>query len=183
MSEKYVCISVQSTAQLKYWNNPGGWDAVVFELMKMGYQVYAIDKDASFGSPERQNRIPYNAQDRTGMSVADTIALLRGASLFMGTSSGLSWLAWAAGVPTVLISGMTPPYFEFTTNSARVHNPRVCNGCFCDQSVTFDRGDWMFCPRHKGTPREFECTKTISAETVMNAVRTMLKNNNPAASN
>ena len=34
--KKYVCIAMQSTAQMKYWNNSKGWDKVVRFLKKRG---------------------------------------------------------------------------------------------------------------------------------------------------
>lgn len=172
--KKYVCISIQSTSQLKYWNYPRGWESVTAALTELGYDVFAIDKHASFGSPTHQNRIPAGAKDRTGMELKHVIALLKDASLFIGTSSGLSWLAWSVGTPSVLISGMTDPFFEFKSNSARVHNAGVCHGCFNDVNIMFDRGDWMFCPRHKDTPQQFECTKSITPKMVMTAVNEVL---------
>ncbi len=49
----------------------------------------------------------------------------------MGLSSGLSWLAWAAGIPVVMISGFTHPTNEFAT-PYRVINYHACNGCWND---------------------------------------------------
>lgn len=31
----------------------------------------------------------------------------------------------------------------------------------------FDHDDFMWCPRHKGTDRQFECTRTITAKMVI----------------
>ena len=55
--KKYVCISVHSTAQMKYWNNSSGWQKVVRYLKKMNYDVYAIDKDEIYGTNEKWNKI------------------------------------------------------------------------------------------------------------------------------
>jgi autotransporter strand-loop-strand O-heptosyltransferase len=43
------------------------------------------------------------------------VDLLRHASFFIGLGSGLSWLAWASGIPVVLISGFSLPNSEFYT--------------------------------------------------------------------
>ncbi len=78
---------------------------------------------------------------------------------FIGLSSGLSWLAWAAGAPVVMISGFTHPINEFPT-PYRVINWHVCNSCWNDDTTDFnnqDRADFLWCPRHKDTPRMFEC--------------------------
>jgi autotransporter strand-loop-strand O-heptosyltransferase len=44
----------------------------------------------------------------------------------VGLSSGLSWLAWAAGTPVVMIAGFTHPTNEFAT-PYRVINYHACN--------------------------------------------------------
>lgn len=170
LRKRYVCISIQSTSQLKYWNYPNGWRILVEKLKAKGYDVYAIDKHASFGSPTRQNLIPDNAIDKTGMNIKDTMYILSGASFFIGTSSGLSWLSWAMGVPVILVSGMSLPMFEFQSNCVHVNNSEVCNGCLNDPTYEFDRGDWLYCPRHKDGAEQFICTKSITPQMVMDAV-------------
>ena len=53
---KYVCISVQSTAQAKYWNYPNGWDEVVkYIKTNLGYSVVCIDANSSWG----KQKIPF----------------------------------------------------------------------------------------------------------------------------
>ena len=84
--------------------------------------------------------------------------------LFVGLSSGLSWLAWAAGAPVVMISGFTHPTNEFAT-PYRVINWHTCNSCWNDDTAPFDaadRTDFLWCPRHKDTPRMFECSRLIT---------------------
>jgi len=49
-----------------------------------------------------------------------------------------------------------------------VHNFDVCNGCF--NKYVFDRGDWNWCPKHKNTNRQFECTKNITPEMVADKI-------------
>jgi len=175
-NKKYVCISIQSTAQFKYWNHPGGWESVVRYLNSMGYEVYDIDRDSIFGG-EIKNKIPKNTVNKTGLPLDKTIGVIKNAEFFIGISSGLSWLAWAVGVPVILISGITPPFFEFQSGCVRVFNPNVCNSCFCDVNVVFDKGDWMFCPHHKNTSRQFECTTTITPEIVIDSINKIIKNN------
>jgi hypothetical protein len=34
-----------------------------------------------------------------------------------------------------------------------------------------DAGDWNWCPNHKGTPRQFECTKMIGSYQVIKAIK------------
>jgi hypothetical protein len=37
----------------------------------------------------------------------------------------------------------------------------------------FDHKDFMYCPRHKDTPRQFECTRLITTEQVKAVVARM----------
>jgi hypothetical protein len=39
----------------------------------------------------------------------------------------------------------------------------------------FDRGDWYWCPVFKGTERQFECHKSITAEMVIDQIQPLLK--------
>ena len=167
IEEPYVCIAVQSSTQCKHWNNPGGWHAVVAHLKSQGYRVICIDKSRFGGAGITWNHIPHGAEDETGdRPLAERARWLRHASAFIGLSSGLSWLAWAAGTPVVMISGFTHPTNEFTT-PYRVINWHACNSCWNDVREKFDHKDFLWCPRHAGTSRQFECTRLITSEQVI----------------
>jgi autotransporter strand-loop-strand O-heptosyltransferase len=117
--------------------------------------------------------IPHGAEDETGdRPLAERVRWLRHASLFVGLASGLSWLAWAAGCPVVMISGFSHPTTEFTT-PFRVVNWHTCNSCWNDPKFSFDHKDFLWCPRHKDTPRQFECTRLITAGQVMRVIETI----------
>ncbi|AJP58491.1 autotransporter strand-loop-strand O-heptosyltransferase [Pandoraea vervacti] len=170
MPDPYVCIAVQSTAQCKYWNRPGGWDAVVTGLRERGLQVVCIDQKPRNGKHDFWQSIPEGAIDATGdLPLTERARWLMHASAFIGLSSGLSWLAWTMGTPTVLISGFTLPHNEFAT-PYRVINTDVCTGCWHDPAIRYNHDDFHFCPRHKGTQRAFECTREITPEAVLAAV-------------
>jgi autotransporter strand-loop-strand O-heptosyltransferase len=171
IAEPYVCIAVQSTTQSKYWNNPEGWNTIVAFLKGAGYRVVCIDRNASYGRGSVWNHIPPGAEDDTGdKPLAERIRTLQHAAFFVGLSSGLSWLAWAAGIPVVMISGFTHPINEFFT-PYRVINFNACNSCWNDPKLRFDHYDFLYCPRHKGTPRQFECSRLITADQVKAAIR------------
>ena len=93
---------------------------------------------------------------------------------FVGLGSGLSWLSWSIGLPTVLISGFSEEYSETTTDTYRVINKSVCHGCF--NSHRLDANDWMWCPLHKNTEKMFECTKQISSDMVIEQINKIIKN-------
>jgi autotransporter strand-loop-strand O-heptosyltransferase len=171
ITEPYVCIAVQSTTQSKYWNNPTGWRDVVKFLNDAGYRVICIDQKATHGSGLIWNHIPNGAEDQTGdKPLAERMRYLKHAEFFVGLSSGLSWLAWAAGTPVVMISGFTHPTNEFAT-PYRVINYHACNSCWNDPRVRFDHKDFLWCPRHAGTPRQFECTRLITTDQVIQTIQ------------
>ena len=171
IAEPYVCIAAQSSTQCKYWNNPTGWRDVIRFLRDHGYRVVCIDKEPVHGQGMVWNHIPYGSEDQTGArSLAERARWLKHADFFIGLSSGLAWLAWAVGTPTVLISGFTHPINEFAT-PYRVINYHACNSCWNDPKHRFDHQDFLWCPRHAGTPRQFECSRLITAEQVKQVLR------------
>jgi len=171
IEEPYVCIAVQSSTQSKLWTNPHGWHEVIDYLKGLGYRVICIDKDRVHGTGMVWNHIPHGAEDETGdRPLVERARWLRHATCFIGLSSGLSWLAWAAGTPVVLVSGFTHPTNEFST-PYRVINWHACNSCWNDVRHRFDHKDYLWCPRHAGTPKQFECTRLITGEQVIAALR------------
>ena len=171
IAERYVCIAVQSSTQSKNWTNPYGWREVVAFLKASGYRVVCIDKNPVHGTGLVWNHLPHGVDDQTGdRPLVERVRWLRHAKAFVGLSSGLSWLAWSAGVPVVLISGFTHPTNEFGT-PYRVINWHACNGCWNDVRHRFDHKDYLWCPRHAGTPRQFECTRLITATQVIGTLK------------
>jgi autotransporter strand-loop-strand O-heptosyltransferase len=171
VAERYVCIATQATTQNKYWNNPFGWREVIAFLKESGYRVFCIDLLPVTSNGLVSNQIPYGAEDLTGdRPLAERARWLHHADMFIGLSSGLAWLAWAAGVPVVMISGFTHPLNEFHT-PYRVINWHACNSCSNDVRLQLDPADYFWCPRHKGTPRQFECTRLITPTQVKTMIR------------
>lgn len=160
--KKRVGIGVHSTAQAKYWNNPTGWQEVTDFLLRKGYEVVIMSKeeDGYMG-----NNLPKGAVHLAAGSLEKLIEEMNSCEFFMGISSGLSWVAWATGIPTVLISGFTADYLEPAEGVVRIANRSVCNDCWSRRK--FDPGDWNWCPDHKGTERQFECSKLISGQMVI----------------
>ncbi|WP_133648569.1 autotransporter strand-loop-strand O-heptosyltransferase [Paraburkholderia flava] len=173
IDEPYVCIAVQSSTQCKYWNNPTGWHDVIAFLKSSGYRVICIDQKKVHGTGMSWNHIPHGAEDETGdRPLVERARWLKHAAFFVGLSSGLAWLAWATRTPVVMISGFTHPVNEFHT-PFRVINYHACNSCWNDLRLRFDHHDFMWCPRHKGTSRQFECTRLIESKQVIDAIRTI----------
>jgi autotransporter strand-loop-strand O-heptosyltransferase len=171
--EPYVCIAVQSTTQSKYWNNPTGWREIVGLLKEAGYRVICIDLKPTHGLGLIWNHIPHGAEDETGeRPLQERARWLKHSEFFVGLSSGLSWLAWAVGTPVVMVSGFTHPNNEFET-PYRVVNYHACNSCWNDVRHRFDHKDFLYCPRHKDTPRQFECTRLITTDHVKAVIRSI----------
>jgi autotransporter strand-loop-strand O-heptosyltransferase len=164
IKDKYVCIGIHATAQAKYWNNPKGWQEIVDHFTATGMKVVllSLEEDGYMG-----NRHPIGITHPEGpRTLASTVSYLKGAELFIGVGSGLSWLAWATGTPTCIISGFSFPYTEPIDESVvRVFKDTACTGCFNRRRL--DAGDWNWCPDQKGTARQFECTKLISSKEVI----------------
>ncbi|WP_284947316.1 autotransporter strand-loop-strand O-heptosyltransferase [Acidisoma cladoniae] len=178
IAEPYVCIAVQASTQCKQWNNPNGWHEVISYLKSHGYRVICIDQKAVGGQGIVWTHIPHGAEDQTGdRPLAERARWLRHATGFIGTSSGLAWLAWAAGCPVGLISGFTHPTNEFAT-PYRVINWHACNSCWNDPRLRFDHKDFLWCPRHAGTPRQFECSKLITAAHVIGVMKSVFERAN-----
>lgn len=170
IAEKYVAIATQATSQCKYWNNPYGWREIVDFLKRAGYRVVCIDQKPVNGVGIVWNHAPAGAEDMTGkLSLEDCVRWIRHAEFFVGLSSGLAWLAWAARAKVVLISGFTLPNTEFAT-PWRVINYHTCVGCWNDPTLRFDHKDFLWCPRHAGTSRQFECTALITAQHVKKTI-------------
>lgn len=165
--KKRVGIAMHSTAQTKYWNNPTGWQEVVDFLSMNGYEVVLLSKEADGYMGNFQ---PTGITKHPEGPFESLINVVKSCELFIGIGSGLSWLAWSLNVPTVLISGFSTPISEFEGEGVlRIFNDSVCNGCY--NRYRFDAGDWNWCPDHKGTERQFECTKSITGSMVIEKLR------------
>lgn len=165
--KKRVGIGFHSTAQTKYWNNSNGWQEVVDYLNLQGYEVMILSKE---GDGYMGNFYPNDVVKLPEGSMENLIDVMLSCEFFIGIGSGLSWLAWSLNVPIVLISGFSDPISEFEgDNVIRIFNNSVCNGCF--NRHKFDPGDWNWCPDYKGTERQFECTKSITGEMIINTLK------------
>ena len=194
---KYVTISTQATSQAKYWNNYTGWDEVVVWLKGQGYNVLCIDKFRNYGDVDLNfmNPIPKGVIDKTGLDnqteqsgvgienfdLHDRMVDIKYADFHIGGPSGLSWLSWALGTHVVMISGFSEPYSEFQTGVTRVEPPsknpfvddELCTNCW--NKYPFVQDDWWWCPKHRGTERQFECSRAITSEMVIDKIKEYLK--------
>lgn len=168
--KRQVSIAIHSTAQAKYWNNPSGWQDVVDYIKLRGYDVVLLSRehDGYMG-----NLNPQGVIQHPDGPVEDVLQTIQESELFIGLSSGLSWLSWGTDTPTVIISGFTDDTLEPKLGIERIINKSVCHGCWSRHR--FNPGDWNWCPDFKDTPRQFECTKSITSDMVIDVVKKYLK--------
>lgn len=175
---KYVVIAPHASAHAKYWNHPGGWQSIVDYFNDRDYKVVMITSE-TLGDKWHDSKLGGTLKgviDKTGghIDLKDRMIDIKNADMFIGLGSGLSWISWAIGTPTVLISGFSYPVSEFE-DCVRIFTPepeKNCNGCF--NKHWLNPGDWEWCPEHKDTPRHFECTKAITPDMVIDGIETVL---------
>jgi autotransporter strand-loop-strand O-heptosyltransferase len=185
IKNKYVTISVHSTAQLKYWNHPSGkrsqpdspyWDELCNMIRKSGYTPVIVEKDEMFGIPPFRNGLPRRSNNKFGISLEDTINYIEHSEFFIGLSSGLSWLAHALNKPVAMISNFSEDWHEIDlliSDYKRITNKSVCHGCWnsVNKEFKFEFDDWYWCPKHKGTERQFECHTSITPEMILENIK------------
>lgn len=153
-SWKYVAIATNSTMECKFWTREG-WQEVINYMHGLGYDVYNVSKEDN----------PFdNCTKIDDTSIENTMDVIAGAKLFIGLSSGLSWLAWALNQNIVMISNFTESDHEFDCH--RITKPDVCHGCWNDANIKLDP-HWLWCPRNK----DFECQRTIPASMVIDTIK------------
>lgn len=164
VEEDYVCISIHSTAKLKYWDY---WQELIDWLVKQGYKVIEVSKEASDLN---------NLTEIKDKSIPSIMNYLHHAKFYIGLSSGISWLAWAMRKRVFMIANFSTKDHEFKTDCIRITDESVCHGCWNNPMFKFNKSSWEYCPEHEDTPRAFECHKSISNQKVVNEIKKIYKN-------
>jgi autotransporter strand-loop-strand O-heptosyltransferase len=166
----YAVIAPHASSHAKYWNKEGGWQRIIDWLSDKGLNTAMITHEP-LGDSWHDSKLGGKLErvvDRTGnFPIENRINEIIHSKIYIGLSSGLSWLSWALGKPTVIISGFTEEFLE-PRSVIRIINKNVCHGC--QTEFKLDPGDWEWCPRKKGTPDQFICSKSIDPEEVMTAI-------------
>lgn len=156
-----VTIAPESLKIIARWDVPQGWQDVVNYLREEGIDVYNVSYESIV---ELNEVINYNGFDDINVAIDHIVS----SRFFIGLSSGLAWLAWAYGVPVVMISGFTKEQNEF--ECYRVSSKSGCSGCF---NVFMQISS--SCPIFQGTQRENECHNLITSDMVIEKVKEVLK--------
>ena len=149
----------------------GGWQTIIDWLNNAGYKVVMISQE-KLGDNWHDSKLGgtlHGVIDKTGDApFQERFTDILNAEALIGTGSGLAWVSWALGTPTILISGFSEEYTEFQDCERISASHNVCSGCF--NTHRLDAGDWEWCPHHKGTDRHFECSKSITPDLVADAL-------------
>jgi autotransporter strand-loop-strand O-heptosyltransferase len=158
INPKKITIGPETIKEISQWNYGGtsGWQEVVNSLHNGGYNVYNISYENTMNL---QNVKGFHGHDDINVAIDHIVS----SRFFVGLSSGLSWVAWAYGVPVVMISNFTKKQNEF--DCFRVTNPYVCNGCF-----NIFPNIKTKCPIFLGTDRESECHLSITPDMVIDEI-------------
>lgn len=160
-----IVIAPESLKKIAKWDYFGskGWQDVVNYLNSNGYEVYNVSYENTLNL---RNVHQYNGFKDINVALNHILS----SRIFIGLSSGLSWLAWAYNVPVVMISNFTKSWNEFPCY--RVDNQYGCNGCFnIIQNIK------SHCPIFEGTLRENECHKKITPDMVIDKINLALSEN------
>jgi autotransporter strand-loop-strand O-heptosyltransferase len=158
-----ITIAPESKKKIARWDYLGnyGWQEVVDRLNSNGFEVHNV-------SHEQMLMLRGVHSHHGNDDINEALRHICESRIFIGLGSGLSWLAWAYGIPVVMIAGFTKPFMEFPCY--RVINPHACFGCFnVFTNVTSS------CPIFQGTPRANECHNSITPDMVMAQVRNALR--------
>jgi len=159
---KYVTIATNSTSGCKFWTKEG-WQGVINYLHEKGYKVINVSLEEN----------PFdNCEQIINHNIYDTMALIDHSEFTIALGSGIAWTAWGLGKKVIMIAGFSEIGHEF--ECIRPYNKNVCTGCWNNKNFKFDKGDWSWCPVHKGSDRMFECQKTITAEMVIEEIKKII---------
>lgn len=105
-TNKYVVVCEDSgIPSLKGFK--GDWNAVCKSIMDKGYDVVIVGKNRSYIENCTLN---ISALETNLLNIA---GIINKANLFIGVSSGLTWMAHSLCTPLLLVSDFTPHYHEF----------------------------------------------------------------------
>jgi autotransporter strand-loop-strand O-heptosyltransferase len=154
-----VTIAPESLKEIATWEKQN-WQEIVDSLEKSNFDVYNVSYENTLNLKHVKG---FHGFDDINVALSHILE----SRLFIGLSSGLSWLAWVYDVPVVMIAGFTKEHNEF--DCFRVINKNVCNGCF-----NMFPNIKTSCPVFLGTERERECHKTITPNMVIDKINLAL---------
>lgn len=162
VQQNKITIGPESIKKIARWDYKGslGWQTVVNYLANKNFIIYNVSYEKTYNL----NNV-YHLNGLNNLDVA--LTHISQSRIFIGLSSGLSWLSWAYDIPVVMISNFTKKENEF--ECFRVENKNVCNGCF--NLITEIKST---CPFYKNTDKENECHNKITPNMVIEKINEAL---------
>jgi len=162
--QKYIVFGTKSTMYMKEWYSRH-WIELSKIIKSHGYEIISLS-DIPYPTPGIKNihSIP----------LSEAINYLYHSHLFIGLSSGLSWINWGIGKHTVMIANFTEENHEFQSNCTRLTNKNVCHGCWNNTELFIDTGDLDCCPSHRDDDFQFICQKSITPQMVYEKIKDRL---------
>jgi ADP-heptose:LPS heptosyltransferase len=104
----------------------------------------------------------------------EVMSIISGAEFHVSISSGLSWIAWALNIPTVLISSFTNPnHCEFKSNTTRIYNDTPPSGYFSTHKM--DASNWNWYPfKQINSMEDWYEIETITPDLVIEGIDRIL---------
>lgn len=157
-----ITIAPETLKKIAEWDRDK-WQNLVNVLVDNGFEVYNVSYEDRM---KLDNVVDIHGFDDINVSLGNILD----SRLFIGLSSGLSWLAWSYNVPVVMISGFTKKHNEF--DCYRVMSESGCSGCF-----NIFKNVKTSCPIFKDTDRSNECSKLITVDMVIEQINKALSEN------
>lgn len=105
----YFCLSLSSSFDLKNYGDDDYWTYII---SKFDEDVYILG-DVDLSKYVKLKSLPNVKTNFIGyLPYNDLLNIINFSKLFIGFSSGLSWLAWALNKKVILISTVTPIFHE-----------------------------------------------------------------------
>jgi autotransporter strand-loop-strand O-heptosyltransferase len=142
-------------------------------LQNKGYKVAVVDQHRTFGTDGFMNTSPQSDYHFHNKPLDEVMSVIKGADLHIGIGSGLSWVAWALDIPTVLISSFSKPYCEFQLNTARIHTDTPNSGYFNTHKM--DASNWNWYPfKQINSMEDWYEIETITPDLVIEGIDRIL---------
>jgi len=111
IENKGIVVGITTGQGYKRWQN-SKW-AKFIESMEGVKIVLLGDSGQQADAEEIKKTSPKNITDLSGkLKLEETIAVMSRAKIFICTNGGLMWIAAALGLPTVVVSGPTPYWWD-----------------------------------------------------------------------
>jgi heptosyltransferase-3 len=183
-NQRFAVLQIDAMYQYKLWN-PAGWTELIAWLRRQGYAVVLSGGSQAMQSAEVAAIVETAGSEAINLmgrlSLAELTTLIRQAALYVGPDTGVSHMAAATGIPTVVIFGPSNPirWGPWPASWKQAASPWELRGSNRIGNVFLVQGPGACvpcleegCERHRQSPSA--CLTTLDGYTVISAAATML---------